>query len=195
MRTCRAHTRRLVMFSNKKTRNTHVQEAMKLTVSDADVASHELQTVLVDAVPSPPAARPDPTAQVLWATQGLRSFTLEKVGNVHAVQVMSVVAEPDGSTLPEPTGQVWWSWHALLDDGGLNEFGFVPLLHASHTVSALAVPATATPSPEPHVLWVLQPSVLVVEEKVLLVHAKHAPELNPSPGGQGSGAGQVDLKK
>ena len=69
MRTCRAHTRRLVMFSNKKTRNTHVQEAMNLTVSDADVASHELQTVLVDAVPSPPAARPDPTAQVLWATQ------------------------------------------------------------------------------------------------------------------------------
>ena len=91
-------------------------------------------------------------------------------------------------------GQVWWSWHGNWESYGLYEFGFVPLLHASHTVSALAVPATATPSPEPHVLWVLQPSVLVVEEKVLLVHAKHAPELNPSPGGQGSGAGQVDLK-
>ena len=51
-----------------------------------------------------------------------------------------------------------------------------------------------TPSPDPHVLWVLQPSPLVVEEKVLPVHAKHAPELNPSPGGQVTGAGHVDLK-
>jgi hypothetical protein len=81
----------------------------------------------------------------------------------------------------------------MLEDAGLNEFGFVALLHASHTVSALSVPAVSTPSPAPHVLWVLQPSLLVVEEKVLPVHAKHAPELKPSPGGQGSGAGHVDL--
>jgi hypothetical protein len=69
-----------------------------LTLTVAAAASHATQTVLVDAVPSPFTARPDPTPQVLWTTQGLRSFTLEYVGGEHAVQVMSVVAEPDGST-------------------------------------------------------------------------------------------------
>jgi hypothetical protein len=80
----------------------------------------------------------------------------------------------------------------MLEDEGLNEFGFVALLHASHTVSVLSVPAVSTPSPDSHVLWVLQPSPLVVEEKVLPVHARHAPELNPCPGGHRAGAGHVD---
>ena len=86
---------------------------------------------------------------------------------MHAAQVTSVDAVPEGTTLPEPTAHMRWSWHALVASStALNEFGLMALLHTSHTVSALAVPAVATPCPTLQVVWVLQPSKLLVDEKV-----------------------------